>query len=253
MSFNNERTRMVAGAVRINRLGSLAVTRKKIMEKRTIVNVAVLGLLSLGSAAARDASQKCAPVLSQRTVSLSTMTKRAQLAWMKTIDNETYERNRANLNLSVPGIAEGSYGQFDEKRSQFFSAENYTSDFLEASQEYISEAKESISAWTDCMKLNSRGLFTYVKNVDEDGATLAISWNPAPGLGSLNRVEVDAKGIKRGPVTMLRQINPGDRDYILERRVKNGSIRSVIRARTSGRQPGEYTADIYIPSLLSQT
>jgi len=52
------------------------------------------------------AAEQCKPVLSSVTVHFKSMSKQAQIAWLNSFDQHSFEQNRSGINASVPGYGE---------------------------------------------------------------------------------------------------------------------------------------------------
>jgi hypothetical protein len=230
---------------------------KKRLVQFVAANLVGLGLVLFvaGSTYARNAVEGCGGVLVSKTVDLKTKTTRAQLAWMRLIDESNYESARKEGSALIPGYFDGDFKSFDEKRKTHFQKENYTSSTFQASEELRIETPDAaIKAWVECVRLQTKnaGLTIYAKDVDKTGATVVVEWSPAAGLGSLERVKVDAQGIKEPSSLLdLNQLSAdGEQSFIIERVAENAVVRGVVRGEAGAK--GHYTADFYIPAKLTE-
>ena len=216
----------------------------------------LIGMVGITSSASAEisgnAADTCAKVLSSTTkaVTIKSLSKRAQMAWMKSVDSSTFDQSRSALNLIIPDLGDGSFSDFDEKRKSHFQKENYESNNFEAAQEFISESKDAIQAWSKCMMDHAGGLFTYVKDLDEEGGTIVLTWKRPEGVGDITTVSIETTGIQDGNFKNLSKIDEGDVAFILRRIEKNRAMRGVVNARTGGPHPSSKTVLVYVPSKV---
>lgn len=208
----------------------------------------ILSCVSFGTAKAQPAVS-CGDVLGAKTVNIKMLSRQAQLAWMRLVNQSNYESFKQAGSASVPGYFDGDYNSFNEKRNKLFEKETYQSSEFEAQQELSIEVPpDVISAWQTCMVANSTGLFVYAKNVDEDGATLSVNWKPSPGLSELQGVSVALHGAAKGDLQKQKKIDIGERFFSILRENKNQVVRGTISGKPG--TYGVYSAEIYIPQKL---
>lgn len=223
-------------------------------QSSTTIRVAAATILfayMCNAALASDPASYCADALMVKNIAFKNYSRQSQLAWMRLVNNSNYEKIKQDAKAMVPGYFDGDYHSFNEKRASSFLKENYNSTEYEAQQELsIETPKEAVSAWQNCISSNSVGLFAYVKNVDESGATISINWRPAPGLKELNSVYTELSGAKSERLSNLRQIDIGEGTFLINRGGSTQAVRGIIMGRTS--TGGVYSAEIYIPAKAAK-
>jgi hypothetical protein len=209
----------------------------------------VFVIASSSSPAPAQELRACDGVLALKNTNVKTFSRRAQFAWLKLLSKDDFHSHEQEISAIVPGYFSGNLNTFDEERSKLFSQENYTSSVDEAATELSIEVPaDVVSSWTLCAIANSKGLFASLKNVDKDGATLVVSWSPAPGLGPLSKVIADIHGIQPSkPLDALTDLSIGDHPFVLDRASENKTIRGTITGVAGAN--GAYAIEIYIPGI----
>lgn len=143
-----------------------------------------------------DQSVDCDSVLISNVTKLDENLE-VRLAWLKTIDESTYETAKssanARLDFGIEGLFDAGYSQFDERRRMLFDQEN--SDYSIASARQIllyHVPSQNIQAWQTCVieKMDTASVACWVQEMSPDGAVLNIRWKANDGMPELRGVQV---------------------------------------------------------------
>ena len=167
---------------------------------------------------------------------------------LQVIDESNYEKFREKYSADFPGYFSGDYGKFKEARSNFYQSTdlklnvNQSRNILQSS---IPEVRAK--SWLECVTNSGAGIFLYVHDADETGATLKIKWAPPPGLGNLRNPTLS---IQQGTYLPNQfsgsQAFVGEADVILHRSEKGGAVRGVASGIAGNN--GSYSREFYIPA-----
>jgi hypothetical protein len=123
------------------------------------------------------------------------LTYHQKLALVKSIRSQKAldAASSSGLGVSIGWLKlEGNYDDFDKRREQFLSEEEFYLDLDEAQRIAVSFLPDNVTnAWRDCM-LNSEGVLMYAKNVSKESVSIEVRWSPSTRMreGVLENVQV---------------------------------------------------------------
>ncbi len=193
--------------------------------------------------------QNCDPALQQNISVIKTKTSLA-FAWLKIINEYSYSTAKKDAEIGYKDLTSlftGDYNEFVRKRDNYFKSESKELNYDEARQELRAElSQDQLEKWLECIKTNSTGLFYWIENVDDYGATLNVDWKPARGLGKLKKVYTTLNGAKEDAIfkNKFKTLN-GKRSFIFKRKRKYSVISGTINGLAG--DDGQYDLNFYIP------
>lgn len=201
---------------------------------------------------AAEGGSICDSVLLDKTISVTNLTSQQQMSYISLVTQDTYESKKSSLNLLVPDIASGSWDAFNDKRTNYLNSKNFQLSTFESRQELLIDPNTAINAWSDCIRnTQGNGLFTYVRHVSPETATITVVWHPQPPPQPLKKIQVDLVG---GTSSLQNEtvIDNGEHEYIIKR-ASGTAVTGTIRGRTGNwfLGNGAYTTDIYIPEVVA--
>jgi len=204
-----------------------------------------VAILSVQTQAAED--PKCDAALAP-DISVLHTNDSVFLSLLQVIDESNYEKFQEKYSADVPQYFSGDYGKFKEARNNYYKSTNLKLNIFQSRnvlQANIPEGRAKI--WLECVTNNGSGIFVYVHDVDNAGATLKVKWVPPAGLGNLRSTAISIDNGTFLPNGFTNsQSFVGEADIILRRSTPGGSVRGAISG-TSGNS-GSYSKDFYIPS-----
>ena len=196
----------------------------------------------------QGAPADCGEVLKLRTTHWKQLTLRERLATLNLVDTDKWETEKNKYRAIVPGYFDGTAEQFKQKRDKVYQFSNYTSDKSSSEAELkIDIPKGAIPAWSDCINKDQLGLSVYLREADENTATIEIVWRPPVGLSEiviskdtilLENVQPNSNLEK--PITLKNNDTSGN--FLVRRANKSLASKIVINGKVpSG---GTYAAGI---------
>jgi hypothetical protein len=192
-------------------------------------------LLTLSMCALANAqSGECEKVLLQNVV-IEQSDYTLNFSFMRLITKSTYEVNRNKLNAIVPGIANGSYEQFDSNRTEFFDKVNFhLNEKASRSFTQASLSQEQIDAWLQCVLHDRGGLLVFPKRIDENTAVFNTFFTTVPPSGNNPRFRAT---ITNGVLTESYNfethafVKEKERRNVVDFRLKNGGNKIITVER----------------------
>lgn len=210
----------------------------------------LLGFIS-SSIYAADNQQGCDKVLITQTIS-STEDSSSELAWLHLISESNYEDAGRNAKAKYKSLFSGTYSDFNKKRREFFEQKQYKlskSDSRNVYKSFLSDTQ--VESWRECMLRERVELFSYFKNIDDNGATLVVTWNVPIYVGRLKRIRKELSGGTSAQLSSLRSLQ-GERSFIIKRETLKESVRGVISGK-AGVITTDFTTDFYLPKVPEPT
>lgn len=183
--------------------------------------------------------QDCARALTEKNLFMYSRSTSERLAWMETIDEQQFERMKADGSLAIPDLLGITWSQFSDKRSELRKtlSINYSFDESVSLLHWYGSA-DATEKWLECIKLASEAsLFEVIPQPGEDDehVVLHLHWRPAPEIaGTEIKLDWDIRG---GTAKFPKQMPPGENRVIIDRKkseeivgVVNASIKKYARA-----------------------
>jgi hypothetical protein len=217
------------------------------MYRSIILGIAFFAVWTIPAQSAE--SNSCDAVLVQQSSNLKENND-AFLSWLQIVDQENYSKAKTTASASgitSYGMFDGDYSNFKEQRSKYFSHSHYVqtvSNARESFKAYLSP--EQVAAWVAC-KHGAQELVVYYKDVDQQGATLVLEWNPGPAVGELTSIHSSFPLGVSADLSTLHSLN-GIREFPIRRSPTGAAIRGTIAGK-AGANKSDYSGSVYIPKF----
>lgn len=167
-------------------------------------------------------------------------------SFLRIVDETNFQQYKQQYSASFPDYFSGDYQQFDEARRHYYQKESLNIELYEAKSVLQSVvSNEKVNAWLQCITSTNYGLFTYVNDVTEDGATLKVQWVPPAGLAKLTKpkLALDQATAKPNNFDGAKEF-VGSAEIILRRSAKGDWVRGTASGFAG--DGGAYSARFFI-------
>jgi hypothetical protein len=170
-------------------------------------------------------------------------------AFLRIIEQSNYDQYKQQYSAIFPEYFSGDYNSFNESKKQFYEKVKLDFQYQEAVsvlQTVVSTDK--VAAWLQCMANNSFGLFSFLHDADERGATLTVKWSPPAGLDALRNCSIvlDGGNIVTPNSFVANDNFEGTAELLLMRSTSGERISGVV-AGIAGTN-GSYQRAFYLPA-----
>lgn len=192
-------------------------------------------------------SSTCDTVLLQRTLDLAMAQSTERLSWLKLVTEDNFEQIKHDAKADVPEYFSGSWKDFSEKRNTLYKQESFTRNASDSRSVVRSNLPEgAVDAWRACVVGNVTNLVTWIDKVDTAGATIGISWKPAPGLGKLHNPRLVLFGASGADPFSGQTEFTGQTTIVVHRDAADSPIRGAITG-TAGTDDASFSSDFFVP------
>jgi hypothetical protein len=198
-----------------------------------------------------DQGVDCDMVLVKDTTSIQESSQVA-LAWLKTINQSSYEAAKAGGGGSYAELFTADYSQFNEKRNALLTSENFQLSVMQARQVLLYKTSDAaITAWSKCVtdKMNDGSLACWVEKMTADGGTLVLRWKPSVAAPKLNHVVVTLDGgtDTHGKSVIKFDTLTGEAMLLFKRPPYNKEVRGTVTGKAGA--GGDFAASFYLPPM----
>lgn len=210
------------------------------------------------SALAQDDPVECDAPLLQRDEIKEDANSDSFVSLLYLVNEKNFEEAKGKASAAVKSWFDGSYENFDQKRTEYLSKQSRIKSVKEARS--ISKSLVPIDAvkeWSSCVQTKLRqesqaGLIVYPTDVACKTAVLTVWWNPLPTMDRTIRVQgVDLVGHSGDEdLSNLKELADGKQLFLLRFNSESMPISGVIRVAT---QTGVFSDSFTIlPNCRSQ-
>lgn len=198
-----------------------------------------------------DQSVDCDAVLVKNTTSL-TENSQVRLAWLKSINQSSYESAKQDAGASFLDMFSGDYNSFNDKRNQLLSQESFSLSQMESRQLLLYKVPDTaIAAWRACIteKMNEGSLASWVERMDADGGTLMIRWKLSPAAPTLRNVKISLVGGTdlNGKTILFLDSIQGEKIVLIKRPPTNKEVRGTVEGKAGA--GGDFASSFFFPPV----